>query len=110
MVDPRDLLLQTTTTNASGYFEFTRLHEGDYLVAVDKTEPDRPEGWVISTLSAPEATVAAADNLTADFGFSPALDVEKTPRETSPRETRALANPPAERGIITVTNDIRRRS
>jgi hypothetical protein len=84
LLDAGDDLLQSTTTDSSGGYLFTGLNEGKFIVVLDKTDADRPAGWVPSTQTRLPITLTNADNLTADFGFAPSLDLTKTLVGTSP--------------------------
>ncbi|MGC8960620.1 MAG: SdrD B-like domain-containing protein [Chloroflexia bacterium] len=80
-IDPEDALISTTVTSGSGYYRFTGLPAGSYLVAVDTNDPDFPAG-VVETQDPDEsgvcvvcdsrggATLGPSDD-TVDFGYRP---------------------------------------
>ena len=85
VADAGDPLVGTTVTDATGTYGFADLPDGDYVVAVDAADPDLPAGYTPTTpttwaidLDAARANANAVTNLTADFGFAPALTLEKT--------------------------------
>jgi uncharacterized repeat protein (TIGR01451 family) len=75
-----DPLLLTTTTGitTSGFYTFSNLLNGNYLVVVDKADSDIPAGYTPTTADIFAVTLNDNDYLTADFGFGPALSVSKT--------------------------------
>ena len=85
VADPGEPLVGTTETDATGTYGFADLPDGDYVVAVDAADADLPSGYTPTTpttwaidLDAARANANAVTNLTADFGFAPALTLEKT--------------------------------
>ncbi|MCB0225521.1 MAG: hypothetical protein KDI02_17665, partial [Anaerolineae bacterium] len=86
-----DLLLTSTVTSGGGSYLFDNLADGNYLVVVSTDDPDLPFGYKITTdkvvvvdLDSGNASTAAVDYLDADFGFGPALSVNKTLISGSP--------------------------
>ena len=84
VADAGDPLVGTTQTDGSGTYGFADLPDGDYVVAVDAADADLPAGYTPTTpttwaidLDAARANANAVTNLTADFGFAPALTLEK---------------------------------
>lgn len=81
-IDPGDALVATTSTNASGYYQFTGLPAATYMVLVATDDPDFPAG-VVQTQDPDESGVcqicnsrgrrtitnASFDNV--DFGYQP---------------------------------------
>ena len=85
VVDAGDSLRGTTNTSASGLYLFTALPDGKYVVVVDATDTDIPLGYSPTTptvkaisLDPNHTTTAPVTNLTADFGFAPALTLDKS--------------------------------
>lgn len=87
VLDADEMLVDTTTTTTNGfdgYYEFTNLPNGDYIVKVDGTDTDLPTGYNYTTpkevavtgLSGGVNGVLTVD--TADFGFGPILDLTKS--------------------------------
>lgn len=72
----------TTTTDSNGFYQFTQLPDGDYKIVVDANLPDVAyHGWTNTTdielfvMGLNAATSPSEDN---NFGFAPALTLEKT--------------------------------
>ncbi len=85
-----DYLFATTSTVANGYYSFTNLPDGNFVVAVDAADPDLPYGYTPTTPATwPIALDPARTNVnpvvdwTADFGFAPALTLVKTRSSTN---------------------------
>ncbi|MBN1268456.1 MAG: hypothetical protein JXB04_02630 [Kiritimatiellae bacterium] len=84
VVDAGDELIRTNSTGAAGYYLFTNLLDGAYIAVVDWLDPELPYGY---TLTTPETHWADLDiartntnsvvYLDADFGFGPALVLDK---------------------------------
>ncbi|MDD3440240.1 MAG: SdrD B-like domain-containing protein [Kiritimatiellae bacterium] len=79
-----DYLFATTNTGTSGYYTFTNLPDGNFLVEVELSDPDVPFGYTPTTPATyPIALDPARTNVnpvvdwTADFGFAPALTLTK---------------------------------
>lgn len=80
-----DILLATTNTGANGYYLFSQLYDGYYMVKVDNTDPDIPTGYGATTpliygvnLDAARTNGSPVSYLAADFGFAPVLNLTKT--------------------------------
>ncbi len=84
LIGPGDLLIGTTTTAVDGSYSFPDLVDGDFVVQVDKADPDLGVGWALTTDETIAVTLAGGDFLTADFGFSPILALTKTLTSASP--------------------------
>ncbi len=85
-----DYLFATTNTGAAGYYTFTNLPDGHFVVVVDAADPDVPFGYTPTTATAfPVALDPARTNVnpvvdwTSDFGFAPALTLVKTRASTN---------------------------
>jgi uncharacterized repeat protein (TIGR01451 family) len=87
LLDAGDLFLSSTNSAAAtGAYAFGDLLDGYYLVVVDPRDPDMPLGYTptTETLLAVELDSDALDNPNPvnstgnDFGFAPALVLEKT--------------------------------
>jgi len=79
-----DYLFATTNTGTSGYYAFTNLPDGNFIVEVELSDPDVPFGYTPTTPATyPIALDPARTNVnpvvdwTADFGFAPALTLTK---------------------------------
>jgi uncharacterized repeat protein (TIGR01451 family) len=72
-----DPLVATAVTDSDGNYLFADLPDGDYIVVVDRTDPDFPPLYDVTAdpygamdgISA--VTIAGADDLDQDFGFQP---------------------------------------
>jgi len=72
-----DPLVATAVTDSDGKYLFPDLPDGDYIVVVDRSDPDFPPLYDVTAdpygamdgISA--VTIAGADNLLQDFGFQP---------------------------------------
>ncbi|MCB9079856.1 MAG: hypothetical protein H6631_19805, partial [Anaerolineaceae bacterium] len=82
-----DIFITNTVTSGSGAYLFESLADGKYLVQVDTDTSNTtlPYGYSLTTddliavdLDSEHNTTAAVDNLDADFGFGPALQVTKS--------------------------------
>jgi hypothetical protein len=85
VVDAADVLFGVTNTAANGGYLFDGLPDGAYVVVVDTADPDLPFGYSPTTpithaiaLDPLHATTAPVTNLAADFGFAPALTLDKS--------------------------------
>jgi uncharacterized repeat protein (TIGR01451 family) len=82
VLDSGEMLVMTTTTNASGYYTFTYLPDGSYLVQVDDDDPDLPHGYKATTPKIHAVTglgiTVTSPYLDADFGFGPTLQMRKS--------------------------------
>jgi len=83
VIDGGDTLLQTTTTDANGLYQFTGLHPDDYLVQVLTTSSTTTPYGVVTTIGAAmdptfgttnprDVTITTAGQVvdTADFGYN----------------------------------------
>ncbi len=81
IIDPEDAFIASTATNGSGFYEFTNLAAGSYLVLVATDDPDFPAG-VVQTQDPDESGVCLICNNrglaalgpsddTVDFGYQP---------------------------------------
>jgi uncharacterized repeat protein (TIGR01451 family) len=84
-VDAADVLLATTVSATNGAYSFLNLMDGRFLSVVDTADPDLPFGYTITTpdrygvdLDAAQVTPNPVTYTNADFGFAPALQVQKT--------------------------------
>ncbi|MFM7164228.1 MAG: SdrD B-like domain-containing protein, partial [Planctomycetaceae bacterium] len=84
VLDTTDPLWGTTTSSATGAYSFTGLPAAKFIVVADANDTDVPTGWNISTKPQQAVTLTSTNVLTADFGFSPTLDVTKTLQGQSP--------------------------
>ncbi len=91
VLDATDPLWGTTTTNGSGVYGFSSLPDGKYLAVVDNADADLPTGWAATTsttravdLDSAHASGTAVSVTTADFGYSPALSLDKVLTSGSP--------------------------
>jgi uncharacterized repeat protein (TIGR01451 family) len=82
--DAGDVLLAATSTGAGGVYLFTNLADGRFLGVVDTADGDLPLGYTPSTptafaanLDAARTNAATVSFLGADFGFAPALSLDK---------------------------------
>ncbi|MFC1878624.1 SdrD B-like domain-containing protein [Chloroflexota bacterium] len=83
-----DLLYLTTTTDASGFYTFTKVPDGNYIVVVDEDDTDITNnypGYRHTTaveqsvaLDPTSATSSPVDYDNADFGFGPSLKLKKS--------------------------------
>ena len=85
-----DFLFATTNTGASGLYGVTNLPDGHWIVQVETTNANIPYGYTPTTptswslnLDAAGANVNGVVDLTADFGFAPALTLVKTHTSTN---------------------------
>jgi hypothetical protein len=90
-LDETDPLLRSTTSNSSGIYGFSNLPDGRYIVVVDTLDTDIPTGFGPTTrtryaidLDSARTNPAAVTNLTADFGFGPALSLNKVLLSNNP--------------------------
>ena len=85
-----DYLVAATNTGANGLYGVTNLPDGNFVVAVETTNSNVPFGYTPTTpttwsiaLDPARANVNGVVNLTADFGFAPALTLVKTRTSTN---------------------------
>jgi uncharacterized repeat protein (TIGR01451 family) len=81
-LDSGDLLLDTLDTYTfvgSGYYTFTNLPAGDYLVVVDEDDASIPLGYRHTTPVVYATTLSSTNTSdpNADFGFGPTLSLDK---------------------------------
>ncbi|MCE9614645.1 MAG: hypothetical protein K8T26_10245 [Lentisphaerae bacterium] len=105
--DAGDSLLATAVTGTNGTYSFTQLPDGFFLAVVDVDDPDVPAGYTPTTpttiavaLDPTRATTSPVTNTTADFGFAPALTLDKS-GSTALREGQTVTY------AIVVTNRLR---
>lgn len=85
VVDSSDVLRATTTSSGvDGTYSFANLVNGNYVVQVARTDPDRPTGYAVSTVDKYAVTMNGASQTGLVFGFSPTLDVAKSLVGSSP--------------------------
>lgn len=84
LLNAADIQIGSQNTSNGGY-DFTQLPNGNYIVVVDETDTDLPVGYGLSSAGwyAVSLTGATDYNL-ADFGFKPALALDKRLLSTSP--------------------------
>ena len=79
VLDSNDVWLMTRTTNSTGYYTFTNLPAGNYVVLVNQNDPNLPLGYrpttPITFATTLSSTHPAEPN--ADFGFGPSLALKK---------------------------------
>ena len=80
-----DYLIAATNTGVNGLYGITNLPDGYFVVAVETTNANIPYGYTPTTratysigLDPARTNVNGVVNLTADFGFAPALTLVKT--------------------------------
>jgi len=83
-LDSGDVPWTTTATSGGGSYSFPNLPDGNFLVVVDDDDADISTGWGPTTETATSITLVGGDDLTADFGFAPALVIDKVLNGTSP--------------------------
>ena len=84
--DP-DELVATTTTDITGNYLFPDLGPGAYVVEVDKTDVDVPDGYV-PEIELVALTLTAGQNVTtADFPFIPLISKEVSKTNANPGDT-----------------------
>ncbi len=87
--DEDDVLLSTQNTYTyggnPGYYQFTQLPAGNYLVVVDRNDGDIPFGYRPTTPVLYAVALASGGSYqAADFGFGPSLTMEKRMLPFSP--------------------------
>ncbi len=85
VVGAGDYLVSSTNTGVNGLYGVTNLPDGTFVVAVETTNSNVPYGYTPTTptrwsiaLDPARTNVNGVVNLTADFGFAPALTLVKT--------------------------------
>ena len=104
-LDADDILVTTDSSDGSGNYSFDLLPDGNFLVVVDTGDPQLPTGFTLTT----EEVVAAFELGTtlsspfndADFGFQPALSLDKTLTSSDPATEGGLVT-----YDITLTNNV----
>ncbi len=94
LIDDGDVSMDTVTTSGGGAYLFSALPDGNFIVEICKTcvtSIGAYNGWGMTSGETQSVSVdtantesAAVDILTVDFGFTPALSVEKTITSSSP--------------------------
>ncbi|MDD5705997.1 MAG: SdrD B-like domain-containing protein [Kiritimatiellae bacterium] len=84
IADADELLFAAAETDANGHYLFSNLPDGRYVATVDIEDSSIPFGYTVTTpssfaidLDSAHATSSSVTNLTADFGFAPALAASK---------------------------------
>lgn len=105
VIDSGDFLVGSTNSASDGSYLFEALPDGMYLAKVDVFDADVPTGYTITSdeiywadLDSDGLTVDTVEDLNADFGFAPALTLDKQLVGTSPVY---------ERDPVTFTIDVR---
>lgn len=71
LVDAGDMLLATTSTDASGNYLFSGLPAGNYIVVVDESDPQLPAGYSLTTSQEHAVDLTPGQSYQdADFGFT----------------------------------------
>ncbi|MDW7672044.1 MAG: SdrD B-like domain-containing protein, partial [Bacillota bacterium] len=77
--DPGEILLTTTTTDASGYYLFEGLPPGNYVVYVNPNDGGIPAYYTYTTASSVGVVLGPGGvYLQADFGFGPFVQIGDT--------------------------------
>jgi len=88
IIDAGEPLWDTTASAVDGTYSFTNLPDGDFIVLMDKEDPDlftgSTTGWGLTTGESIDVTLACSDVTGIDFGIAPALEITKTLNGTSP--------------------------
>jgi hypothetical protein len=85
-----DILLSTTQTGPTGYYTFTEVADGNYVVVVDENSPNIPFGYSATTDKSVTVTGLGTRFPTpyafrdADFGFGPVLILDKVLLQSNP--------------------------
>ena len=89
--DATDGLVATTSTGPSGSYSFTNIIDGRFIVVVDLNDSDLPTGTTPTTstnfavsLDPTGTNVSSVSYLAADFGFAPALYLDKNLASAAP--------------------------
>ena len=87
-LDSGEPLIATTSSDGSGAYSFTNLPNADYLVVADSDDPQLPVGYSATTTNPLRVrdlgTASPSPYTTADFGFGPALALDKTQTSANP--------------------------
>ncbi len=94
VLDEGDIAMDTTTTSGGGLYTFNNLPDGNFIVEICKTcvtGGGNHNGWGMTSavsqnisLDTAHTEATAVDVNTIDFGFTPALSVEKTITSATP--------------------------
>ncbi len=77
--DQSDYLLDTQDSDVNGNYTFTNLPDGLFFVIVSESDTNIPLGSGLSTSDyILTVTLSSGDDLTNDFGFTPALKIAKS--------------------------------
>lgn len=91
LLDASDVLVETQDTamvDADTNYNFTLLPAGNYIVAVDTVDAQLPTGYGPTTPKTYAITLSTGQTVaTADFGFGPALTLDKSLTTPSPAYT-----------------------
>lgn len=82
ILDGDEILISTMDSSATGTYQFTNLPNGNYIVQVDRLDPDIPTGYTITSSETIAVTINDADSTDNDFGFAPTLLVTKSGTES----------------------------
>jgi|GEM_PF-7064906 fimbrial isopeptide formation D2 family protein/uncharacterized repeat protein (TIGR01451 family) len=96
LLDPNGNPVQTTTTNASGQFNFTDVPNGTYTIQVDTNDPDIPPGFSLRSPSNNSRPVTFNGTAVTgqDFGFVPSGLTGTLFVDNSPENGRLDPNEP----------------
>ena len=79
--DTSDMFIMSATTSITGWYQFTQVPNGNFIVAVDNLSSAIPQGYTNSTRDfyavTGLGTTTPSPYLRADFGFAPALQMTK---------------------------------
>jgi uncharacterized repeat protein (TIGR01451 family) len=80
IIDSDEAAISETRTTSSGYYTFTSLYTGTYIVAVDENSSGLPYGYRATTPITHVLVVSStqADYTLANFGFGPSLSATKS--------------------------------
>jgi uncharacterized repeat protein (TIGR01451 family) len=115
LLDDGDILMSTLVTAGGTAYSFTSLADGEYLVVVDTADADLPSGSALTSKEVLAVTLSASNATGQDFGFAPALSLDKQLVGSSPvtegdtvQYTIDVGNrlPGDGTGLGTATNDI----
>jgi len=85
-----DLLVTTLETDENGDYVFTDLPDGDYLIVVDKQDPDLPQDYGPTSPDSIAVTLDGDDSTGNDFGFALGLLLEKTGPALAEKDGQAV--------------------
>ena len=78
IIDTNDFEAKTATTDSSGFYQFTNLPAGTYLVEVSVADPDIPTGSSLTTTGLRDVTIVNANVTNQNFGFLTPLSIDKS--------------------------------